>query len=387
MFLNAVGTSTYGILRSLLAPDSPRSKSLPEIIVKLRFHFEPKPSIIAERFKFHKRSQNPGESIATYIAELRCLAARCSFPRDYLDNTLRYFACGLRSKSTQKQLLAEKDLTLTSALEKAQSLETTHRNAEVLKGHTPSLPVGQVSDRSSSSRRPNTGQSGRGRSQDVRGGRNSPCYRRGGKGHVAPDCTFRDAVCHSCGKVGHLSKVCCSNRGRGSRNQQGSTCKSARVGTAQPDNETENDDLLCNVYTLGAGKIKPYTVVMELNGQPVSLEIDTGAAVSIISEKAQKKLFPTAALDRADVRLSTYTTKPIPVLGQMSVIVRYKGYEGQHTPCVVKVSGPALLGREWLSKIKLAWASISLWPALRTSLSWLSSLTSILRSSSLALAQ
>ena len=49
VFLNAVGTSTYGILRSLLAPDSPISKSLPEIIAKLRAHFEP--YIIAERFK------------------------------------------------------------------------------------------------------------------------------------------------------------------------------------------------------------------------------------------------------------------------------------------------------------------------------------------------
>ena len=41
----------------------------------------------------------------------------------------------------------------------------------------PSLPVGQVSDCSSSSRRPHTGQSLRSRSQDARGGRNSPCYR------------------------------------------------------------------------------------------------------------------------------------------------------------------------------------------------------------------
>ena len=45
---------------------------------------------------------------------------------------------------------------------------------------------------------------------------------------------------------------------------------------------------------------------MNLNGQPVSLEIDTGVAVSINSEKAQKKLFPTAALERADVRPSIY---------------------------------------------------------------------------------
>ena len=101
------------MLRSLLAPDSPMSTSLADIEIKLRDHFDPKPSIIAERFKFHKRNQNASESVATYIAELRRLAVRCNFPRDYLEDTLRdRFVCGLRSEAIQKQLLVEKDLTM-----------------------------------------------------------------------------------------------------------------------------------------------------------------------------------------------------------------------------------------------------------------------------------
>ena len=125
VFLNAVRGTTYDLLRSLLAPDSPMTKTLAQIIERLQEHFEPKPSIIIERFKFHKRSQHAGESIAMYIAELRRLAARCSFPRDHLDDTLRdCFVCGLRSENMQKQLLAEKELTLASALEKAQNLRT-----------------------------------------------------------------------------------------------------------------------------------------------------------------------------------------------------------------------------------------------------------------------
>ena len=99
-------------------------------------------------------------------------------------------------------------------------------------------------------------------------------------------------------------------------------------------------------------------MLLELYGHPVSLEIDTGAAVTIISDNVKKQLFPTTVLDKTDIKLRTYTSKPIPVVGQMSVSVKYGDYQGRHILYVVKGDGPALLGREWLSDIKLDWSSI-----------------------------
>ena len=57
VLLNAIGGSMYGVLRSLLALDSPMDKTLLEVTTRLCNHFEPKPSVIAERFFFHKRNQ------------------------------------------------------------------------------------------------------------------------------------------------------------------------------------------------------------------------------------------------------------------------------------------------------------------------------------------
>ena len=79
VFLNAIGGAAYGILRSLVAPSSPMSLSFKELTETLQAHYEPKTSIIAERFHFHKRSQHTGESITAFVAELRRLAARCKF--------------------------------------------------------------------------------------------------------------------------------------------------------------------------------------------------------------------------------------------------------------------------------------------------------------------
>jgi hypothetical protein len=65
--------------------------------------------------------------------------------------------------------------------------------------------------------------------------------------------------------------------------------------------------------------------VLELDGSPTAMEIDTGAPISIIPEKTQKSLFPTAELVKPALRLRTYTSNPIRVVGQMAVDNDYRG--------------------------------------------------------------
>ena len=57
------------------------------------------------------------------------------------------------------------------------------------------------------------------------------------------------------------------------------------------------------VYQIGSSSCPPYEVVLEINGKNVKMEIDTGAAVSIISRKTQKDLFPVADIKRASLKL------------------------------------------------------------------------------------
>jgi hypothetical protein len=55
ILLSSVGASTYALLRDLLAPAAPKSKSFDDIKTALCQHYEPKQAIIAKRFQFHKR--------------------------------------------------------------------------------------------------------------------------------------------------------------------------------------------------------------------------------------------------------------------------------------------------------------------------------------------
>ena len=80
-FISLIGPKTYGLLKSLLAPEKPSTKSYKDLIEILGKHLDPKPLVIAERFRFHKRDQREGESVTAYLAELRRLTEHCGIWR------------------------------------------------------------------------------------------------------------------------------------------------------------------------------------------------------------------------------------------------------------------------------------------------------------------
>ena len=55
----------------------------------------------------------------------------------------------------------------------------------------------------------------------------------------------------------------------------------------------------------------------------LSMELDTGASVSIISEKTCKKWLSSKALEKSTISLRTYTDEPLDVMGSMEVEVKY----------------------------------------------------------------
>ena len=79
IFLVSVGAKTYKLIRSLVAPGEPKSHTFEELKKLLQDHYQPKPSVIVERFKFNTRCQQPGETIPMYLAELKRLSENCEF--------------------------------------------------------------------------------------------------------------------------------------------------------------------------------------------------------------------------------------------------------------------------------------------------------------------
>ena len=53
--LSLIGSKTYRLLKNLTAPEAQSSKTYASLIQILTSHLAPKPLVIAERFRFHKR--------------------------------------------------------------------------------------------------------------------------------------------------------------------------------------------------------------------------------------------------------------------------------------------------------------------------------------------
>ena len=113
IFLVCVGAKTYKLVRSLVAPEDPKDKRY-EDLAKL-LHFRPKPSAFVQRFKFNTRSQQPGETIAMFLAELRHLSEHCEFGIMLSEKLRDRLVCGVRDTRIQRRLLAEPKLTLKRA--------------------------------------------------------------------------------------------------------------------------------------------------------------------------------------------------------------------------------------------------------------------------------
>lgn len=73
------------------------------------------------------------------------------------------------------------------------------------------------------------------------------------------------------------------------------------------------------------------------------MEIDTGTAVSVISEQIRKNIFPNAVLFKSLVLLKTHAGEVIPVFCEMNVEVKYGSQLSTLTLTVVEGHGPNLL--------------------------------------------
>ena len=287
--------------------------------------------MIGQRFIFHQRTQKPGEPITQFLMELRRLARTCEFGQ-FLEEALRdRLVYGLNNSSIQKKLLNEKDLTLQRTVDIAMAAEmavlqsteqlTPHNEPEV-------MAVQQV------------------------------CKCCGKQGHSQGVCQLQMRVCFRCGKKGHLQTMCQGQSAKHHCSQDNKLPSVKHVEEVQADVNSSEDDFA--LWTISGDHKEGYHVNLQINGKHIHMELDKGAAVSVISEQQWNQLFPIRLLESyTGSPLRGYSGQQLQVKGQKEVKVLYAG-QSLKLPVVV-IAGherAALLGRDWLSHLKLDWTQL-----------------------------
>ena len=160
VLLSVVGAKTYELLRTLTAPAKPAERTFEQLCQVLETHLAPKPLIIAERFRFHKRNQKPGETISEYCVAIQKLSEHCEFGTTLNDTLRDRLVCGLANEHIQRKLLVEADLTHDRAKAVALAAETatksygnSRREIHRSTGYKPKRPGGARSLQDSASHR------------------------------------------------------------------------------------------------------------------------------------------------------------------------------------------------------------------------------------------
>ncbi len=347
IFLSNCSPQIYQVVKSIIAPHKPTEKSFDELVEALRGHWQPKPSPIVQRLNFHSRNQKENETIAEFVAGLRKLSEHCNFKE--LEDMLRdRLVCGVRDIRVQKRLLADPELKFKNAFEIAQAMETAERNVKDLQLGT--HQTYRLEKRPSINR-------GAEPNKTV----DKSCYRCGGFKHIATECRFE---CRNCGKIGHIAKVCHSKSRAPTRPSQPTKSRSMKTPirkTHQVRAGSTDEEPEYALYSLRNGGRKAYSATPNLNGADLEMEIDTGASLSLISEKTYHQLWKKETappLQHTEINLRTYTGEKLEIAGTINVTVKINGQTAELNLVVVKGGGPSLLGVDWLEKLKLDWSRV-----------------------------
>ena len=352
VLLSVIGSATYKTLRNLLSPVKPGDKSFDQLVDTLKKHFKPAPSEIVERFRFHSRSRRQGESVATFVAELRSLAEFCNF-KDTLEVMLRdRIVCGINDDAMQKRLLSERGLDYAKAVETAMNMETAARSVKELKGK-PEMYTNTTSTVHKMSPNPSQGEGVASKAVPI-------CFRCGIRGHTVFKCRIeKSVVCHHCGKRGHMQRVC---KGKNRAGQPSNNPRKSRAVRRVEEPEGQElstlDSPLYHVKSAESSHSPPIQVKVRVDECIVRMEVDTGAAMSLMSEATFSGLWPGRVLQPSQVRLQSYSKESIPVVGSRKVNINYQGQMARLPLLIVAGTGPTLMGRDWLSQIRLNWQQI-----------------------------
>lgn len=378
--LTKVGAETYQLIKNLCAPTKPSAKEYKDIVKLISDHLCPKPSEAMERCKVHKASQSPTESIANFVARLKSLALYCNF--EDVDNRLRdQLICGLSDHNTKTLLFKEDKLTF----EKAYKIAIAHEAAEKNAASTDKLSTQQTKEEvnafisnskkqngnpsekasSSNSNKIDSGQSGWKKNNSNKGQAENKCYCCGRPKHYARECIHRFKTCNNCQRKGHLD-VMCRQKKEDKQNIHWQT-------EAYTDQSNDDDFLLIegddnkkyttaavNFTSMESAGAQPMYLSVNVSGHKISMQVDTGAYVSVISKGNAENLLSGLNMSPADIKLRAYGNIPLQPIGVFKNIqVNYGNKICKLDLHVMPEAGPTLLGRSWL-------AAFGLWPLIKS---------------------
>lgn len=206
LLIKALPVNIITDLQRRIAPVLLSDASYDDLETNLMSQFSIKKSTTGAAVKFLSYKQEQGQSIEHYAQTLNNLAAQCEYKSCCLDRLLKdAFIAGLNSPTILSSILQGSDsMDFRACVEKAKLLQQLRHDAESMHSSVRSTVVHSTSEDLSDVHKIN-----------------SPstvpadyvCMRCGARAkHLVHKCFALNVMCNTCGKKGHISRVCHQRR-------------------------------------------------------------------------------------------------------------------------------------------------------------------------------
>ncbi|XP_043194543.1 uncharacterized protein LOC122366396 [Amphibalanus amphitrite] len=292
----------------------------------LQHLFDKPRDIMSERVKFRRLRQKTGESTASFITTLREQSRYCAFGALEDEMIRDQFVEGCTSDHLRNRLCAEDHLTLQRLESIAMADDRAVERRRLFGGDdggqpsraaaaTEPLEVAYTARDKTPAQRPPVDKT-----------KGKFCYACGRRGHVSTDdwCPAKGQKCRRCGTVGHFAVRCPQKPAKEVRAVEPDVVEVLAVN--------QNDSAL--------------QFNVRLDGNWVTMLVDTGAAVSIIPRQLYETALSHRPLLPTTVNLRAYGGSQLVVTGVITASVETEDGRSCQGRLYVVDGGTPLLGRD-----------------------------------------
>ncbi|XP_061178377.1 uncharacterized protein K02A2.6-like [Saccostrea echinata] len=141
LFKYLIGSDGREIYNTLKFEKEEKDRTLKMALEAFDKYCRPKKNETVERFRFNTRKQEAGETIETYITELKTLASTCNFGQ-VADSLIRdRIVCRIVNTHLRERLLRKLDLSLDKCVDMCRAAEITKQGISVLDGSSALTPA------------------------------------------------------------------------------------------------------------------------------------------------------------------------------------------------------------------------------------------------------
>ena len=248
------------------------------LVAKFNDYFVVKKNVIHERSKLQQRRQQEGETIEEFYRSLKELALHCGY-QDEDDQIRDRLVVGLQDPRLQEKLQLMPDLTLSKALEVSRQHEQVKKQIQggseeqnTDEAHFKRNPAGPSRGRRHTRGRNNSQYFSQDRREKRPEGSEGSRCGKCGYIHQPQNCPARGQKCRRCLKRNHFSRMC-------------RTKAQDELHEDATDSDTESESRTYTLDAVDSKENRPWTVNLKIKDTNVTFKIDTGADVSIISER------------------------------------------------------------------------------------------------------